>query len=160
MSPDLTIGGSGDLVLQVTNYLFRLNLLKHESSNFDFSVEAAVKEFQQSRGLNVTGVVDAITLRALDEARWKLGDRVLSLISPMMRGDDIASLQSQLSEMGFNRGKVDGIFGVDSESAVKEFQKSVGVKIDGRCGPATIMSMMRLKKMIKLKCKLFKVYAI
>ena len=148
MSPDLTIGGSGDLVLQVTNYLFRLNLLKYESSNFDVSVEAAVKEFQQSRGLLVTGVVDAITLRALDEARWKLGDRVLSLISPMMRGDDIASLQSQLSEMGFNRGRVDGIFGVDSESAVKEFQKSVGVKIDGRCGPATIMSMMRLKKMV------------
>ena len=148
MSPDLTIGGSGDLVLQVTNYLFRLNLLKYESSNFDVSVEAAVKEFQQSRGLIVTGVVDAITLRALDEARWKLGDRVLSLISPMMRGDDIASLQSQLSEMGFNRGRVDGIFGVDSESAVKEFQKSVGVKIDGRCGPATIMSMMRLKKMV------------
>lgn len=148
MSPDLTIGGSGDLVLQVTNYLFRLNLLKYESFNFDVSVEAAVKEFQQSRGLIVTGVVDAITLRALDEARWKLGDRVLSLISPMMRGDDIASLQSQLSEMGFNRGRVDGIFGVDSESAVKEFQKSVGVKIDGRCGPATIMSMMRLKKMV------------
>lgn len=148
MSPDLTLGGSGDLVLQVTNYLFRLNLLKFESSKFDAVVEAAVKEFQQSRGLIVTGIVDAITLRALDEARWKLGDRVLSLMSPMMRGDDVAALQSQLSEMGFNSGRVDGIFGVESESAVKEFQKSVGVKVDGRCGPATIMSIMRLKKMV------------
>ena len=148
MSPDLTIGGSGDLVLQVTNYLSRLNLLKFESSKFDATVEAAVKEFQQSRGLNVTGAVDAITLQALDEARWKLGDRVFSLISPMMRGDDVATLQSQLSEMGFNCGRVDGIFGVDSESAVKEFQKSVGVQVDGRCGPATIMSILRLKKMV------------
>ena len=94
MSPDLTIGGSGDLVLQVTNYLCRLNLLKFESLKFDAVVEVAVKEFQQSRGLIVTGVVDAITLRALDEARWKLGDRVLSLLSPMMRGDDVAALQS------------------------------------------------------------------
>ena len=148
MSPDLTIGGSGDLVLQVTNYLCRLNLLKFESLEFDAVVEVAVKEFQQSRGLIVTGVVDAITLRALDEARWKLGDRVLSLLSPMMRGDDVAALQSQLSEMGFNCGRVDGIFGVESESAVKEFQKSVGAKVDGRCGPATIMSIMRLKKMV------------
>ena len=148
MSPDLTTGGSGDLVLQVTNYLMRLNLLKFESSKFDTTVEQAVKEFQQSRGLNVTGAVDAITLQALDEARWKLGDRVFSLISPMMRGDDVATLQSQLSEMGFNCGRVDGIFGVESESAVKEFQKSVGVKVDGRCGPATIMSILRLKKMV------------
>ena len=110
MSPDLTLGGSGDLVLQVTNYLTRLNLLTHESSHFTPAVESAVKEFQQSRGLTVTGVVDAITLRALDEARWKLGDRVLSLASPLMRGDDVAALQSQLSEMGFNCGRVDGIF--------------------------------------------------
>lgn len=148
MSPDLTLGGSGDLVLQVTNYLSRLNLLKFESSIFDSSVVAAVKEFQQSRGLTVTGIVDSITLRALDEARWKLGDRVLSFTTPLMRGDDVAALQSQLSEMGFNCGRVDGIFGADCESAVKDFQKSVGVKVDGRCGPATIMSMMRLKKMV------------
>jgi N-acetylmuramoyl-L-alanine amidase len=148
MSPDLTIGGSGDLVLQVTNYLCRLNLLKFESLEFNTVVEVAVKEFQQSRGLIVTGVVDAITLRVLDEARWKLGDRVLSLLSPMMRGDDVAALQSQLSEMGFNCGRVDGIFGIESESAVKEFQRSVGAKVDGRCGPATIMSIMRLKKMV------------
>ena len=148
MTPDLTFGGSGDLVLQVTNYLSRLNLLKAETSHFDSGVEAAVKEFQQSRGLTVSGVVDEITLRALDEARWKLGDRVLSLASPPMRGDDVAALQSQLSEMGFNCGRVDGIFGIDSEVAVMEFQKSVGVKVDGRCGPATIMSMLRLKKIV------------
>ena len=148
MSPDLTLGGSGDLVLQVTSYLTRLNLLKEEGSQFTESVESAVKEFQQSRGLTVTGVVDSITLRALDEARWKLGDRILSLASPAMRGDDVAALQSQLSEMGFNCGRVDGIFGSDLESAVMEFQKSVGVKVDGRCGPATILSMMRLKKIV------------
>ena len=96
----------------------------------------------------MSGVVDSITLRALDEARWKLGDRVLSLTSPAMRGDDVAALQSQLSEMGFNCGRVDGIFESDTESAVMEFQKSVGVKVDGRCGPATILSMMRLKKIV------------
>ena len=65
-----------------------------------------------------------------------------------MRGDDVALLQSQLSEMGFNCGRVDGIYGPTSESAVSEFQKSVGVKVDGRCGPATIISLMRLKKIV------------
>ena len=148
MTPDLTYGGSGDLVLQVTNFLTRLNLLKSESQIFDATVEAAVKEFQQARGLTVTGVVDAITLRSLDEARWKLGDRVLSFGTPAMRGDDVAALQSQLSEMGFNCGRVDGIFGQDTEIAVMDFQKSVGAKVDGRCGPATIMAILRLKKIV------------
>src|ERR1019366_5827873 len=94
MMPDLTLGGSGDLVLQVTNFLVRLNLLNVESSAFTEVVEAAIKEFQQARGLSITGVVDAATLRALDEARWKLGDRVLSLTSPFMRGYQVANLQS------------------------------------------------------------------
>jgi len=148
MTPDLTRGGSGDLVLQVTHFLVRLNLLNAESSEFTGAVEAAVKEFQQARGLSITGVVDTVTLRALDEARWKLGDRILSLTIPFMRGDDVANLQSQLSEMGFNCGRVDGIYGHESEVAVRDFQKSVGVKTDGRCGPATIMSIMRLKKIV------------
>ena len=148
MTPDLTLGASGDRVLQVTDFLVRLNLMNVESSIFNRAVEAAVKEFQQARGLSITGVVDVATLRALEEARWKLGDRVLSLTSPLMRGDDVANLQSQLSEMGFNCGRVDGIYGYETEVAVMDFQKSVGAKADGRCGPATIMSIKRLKKIV------------
>jgi N-acetylmuramoyl-L-alanine amidase len=50
--------------------------------------------------------------------------------------------------MGFDCGRVDAVFGPRTESAVKEFQKSVGVKVDGVCGPATIMSLMRLLKTV------------
>ena len=148
MTPDITQGESGDLVLQLTDYLFRLGYLPAAKNSFDDDVAQAVKAFQQARGLTISGVVDAITLRSLEEARWKLGDRTLSLITPAMRGDDVAQLQSQLSEMGFNCGRVDGIFGPQTESALKEFQKSVGVKVDGQCGPATVMSMMRLMKIV------------
>ena len=148
MTPDITQGESGDLVLQLTDYLFRLGYLPASKNSFDDDVAQAVKAFQQARGLTISGVVDAITLRSLEEARWKLGDRTLSLITPAMRGDDVAQLQSQLSEMGFNCGRVDGIFGPQTESALKEFQKSVGVKVDGQCGPATVMSMMRLMKIV------------
>ncbi len=148
MTPDITYGESGDRVLQLTDYLTRLGLLKTPQDSFDGVVVDAIKNFQQNRGLSVTGVVDSITLRSLEEARWKLGDRTLHITQPLMRGDDVALLQSQLSEMGFNCGRVDGIYGPASESAVCEFQKSVGVKVDGRCGPATIISLMRLKKIV------------
>jgi N-acetylmuramoyl-L-alanine amidase len=99
--------------------------------------------------LIVTGKIDEPTLRTIDEARWKLGDRTLSFVpGKPLRGDDVATLQSRLVEMGFDCGRVDAVFGVRTDGAVKEFQKSVGVKVDGVCGPATIMSLMRLLKTV------------
>ena len=108
-----------------------------------------IRSFQQARGLHVTGELNPETLRAIEESRWKLGDRSLYLQnSPLMHGDDVAALQSRLTEMGFNCGRVDGIFGEITESAVKDFQKSVGVKVDGKCGPATIIALLRLTKIV------------
>jgi N-acetylmuramoyl-L-alanine amidase len=108
-----------------------------------------IRSFQQERGLHITGELNEQTLRALEESRWKLGDRSLYLQkSPLMYGDDVAALQSRLTEMGFHSGRVDGIFGPMTESAVKEFQKSVGVVVDGKCGPATIIALLRLTKIV------------
>jgi N-acetylmuramoyl-L-alanine amidase len=108
-----------------------------------------IRSFQQERGLHVTGELNDQTQRALEEARWKLGDRSLYLQqSPYMRGDDVAALQARLTEMGFHCGRVDGIFGPMTEAAVKEFQKSVGVVVDGKCGPATIIGLLRLTKIV------------
>jgi N-acetylmuramoyl-L-alanine amidase len=50
--------------------------------------------------------------------------------------------------MGFDCGRVDGIYGPRTEGAVKEFQKSVGATVDGRCGPATIIALIRLTKIV------------
>jgi N-acetylmuramoyl-L-alanine amidase len=111
--------------------------------------ESEIRSFQQARGLSVTGLVDEVTARALEEARWKLGDRSLYLQeSPLMHGDDVAALQSRLTEMGFDCGRVDGIYGPRTELAVKDFQKSVGATVDGKCGPATIIALIRLTKIV------------
>jgi len=111
--------------------------------------EEQIRSFQQSRGLTVTGRIDAITSRALEEARWKLGDRSLNLQeAPLMRGDDVGALQSRLTEMGFDCGRVDGIFGVRTSAAVKEFQQSAGIVVDGKCGPETIIGLLRLSRIV------------
>jgi N-acetylmuramoyl-L-alanine amidase len=65
-----------------------------------------------------------------------------------MRCDDIAALQARLTEMGFDCGRVDGIYGPRTEAAIKEFQKSVGTTVDGKCGPATIIALIRLTKIV------------
>jgi len=111
--------------------------------------EAQIRSFQQSRGLTTTGKIDEVTRRALEEAQWKLGDRSLNLQEPpLMRGDDVAALQSRLTEMGFDCGRVDGIYGPRSAAAVKEFQQSVGITVDGKCGPETIIGLLRLTRIV------------
>lgn len=39
------------------------------------------------------------------------------------KGNDVKTLQTLLNEKGYNCGKVDGIFGKNTENAVKQFQK-------------------------------------
>jgi N-acetylmuramoyl-L-alanine amidase len=98
----------------------------------------AVKGFQRARGLNVDGIVGPDTWRSLYEAGYRLGDRMLFLRRPMMRGEDVSELQSRLSSLGFDPGKVDGVFGPKTENAVVEFQHNRGLAEDGKAGPETV----------------------
>jgi N-acetylmuramoyl-L-alanine amidase len=141
-------GDSGQAIENLTANLVSLGLLAKRQDSYDSLVEAAIRALQQSRGLKVTGLCDPKTLQALEEARWKLGDRTLELTSPMMRGDDVATLQRKLLEMGFDIGKADGIFGPKSALGLKEFQKSVGIEPNGTCGPNTVIALMRLVRTV------------
>ncbi len=47
-------------------------------------------------------------------------------------------LQSRLSQLGFDPGRVDGIFGPDTEKAVLEFQRNRSLTEDGTAGPEVI----------------------
>jgi N-acetylmuramoyl-L-alanine amidase len=118
-------------------------------ATFDQACDRAVRHFQQQRGLNVDGLVGRETYEALEEARWRLGDRVLShQVSRLQRGDDIAALQRRLLEMGFNCGRADGIFGPDTANALRELQRSLGVSPDGTCGPETFRALERLNRTV------------
>jgi hypothetical protein len=52
-------------------------------------------------------------------------------------GDTVVKLQSRLHELGFYRGPIDGAFGGGTESAVKSFQKTRGLSVDGCVGSDT-----------------------
>ncbi len=116
---------------------------------FDCALEAAVRAFQQRRGLLADGVVGAQTVRALEGARWRLGDRVL-LQAPghRMRGDDVAALQERLVVLGLLAGPVDGVFGPRTDGALRELQRSLGVEVDGICGAATLRAMDALARAV------------
>jgi N-acetylmuramoyl-L-alanine amidase len=112
---------------------------------FDAPVAQAVRAFQQRRGLLADGIVGPQTYRALDGARWALGDRIL-LHTPghLLSGDDVAELQDRLLGLGFHVGRVDGLFGPSTETALRELQRGVGLEPDGTCGPSTLRALAQL----------------
>jgi N-acetylmuramoyl-L-alanine amidase len=150
MSDQYKVGERSNAIELISNTLTRLGFLKTASDLYDQQLVEAIKAFQQERGLTATGLINETTLRTLEEARWRIGDRILLVNNPVLiRGDDVSTLQKRLIEMGFNCGKMDGIYGIKTEAAVKEFQKSVGIVVDGKCGPTTLISLMRLVKTVQ-----------
>ncbi len=149
----LRLGSTGAAVAEVRARLAHLGLLNnsgYETLNvYDENVDHAVRIFQQERGITVDGIVGAETFRRLDEARWNLGDRVLSFTAGhLMIGDDVTELQRKLNELGFNAGRPDGIFGPSTDTALREFQRGVGVSADGICGLETLRSFDRLSRSV------------
>jgi N-acetylmuramoyl-L-alanine amidase len=112
---------------------------------FGTSTEAAVRAFQQVRNVLVDGRVDATTWQELVEAGYTLGDRVLYLRSPFARGDDVRMLQSRLNLLGFNAGREDGILGPKADQAIREFQRNVGLPVDGIVGATTQHALLGLR---------------
>lgn len=106
---------------------------------------AAVRRFQIDHGSAASGTCDGTTWRLVEEAEFALGDRLLCLVSPMMRGPDVSEVQLRLGSLGFDAGRVDGIFGPATQLAVRDFQRNAGLICDDVCGPDTIEALIRLE---------------
>jgi N-acetylmuramoyl-L-alanine amidase len=145
------LGDTGDAVADIRSLLATLELLPSADgtpeggATFDAAMDRAVRAFQQQRGLTVDGIVGPQTYRILDEARWKLGDRLLTHVpGNLMSGDDVLTLQQRLLDLGFQVGRADGFYGHQTEMGVREFQRNIGVPADGTCGPSTLKALSRL----------------
>jgi N-acetylmuramoyl-L-alanine amidase len=114
---------------------------------YDETIEARVREFQELRRLRVDGICGPETWGALIESGFHLGDRLLYLSSPMLRGDDVIELQRQLNALGFDAGREDGILGPDTETALRQFQRNAGTTADGVFGPATLEAIQRVSSL-------------
>jgi N-acetylmuramoyl-L-alanine amidase len=146
----LRLGDRGAAVAEVRAALVDLGHLPARDSEavFDRSIDHAVRAFQQHRGLIVDGLVGSATYRALKEASYRLGARTLiyQLTAPMS-GDDVMTLQTRLMELGYNTGRPDGVFGPQTDVALRSFQRECGVTSDGICGPATLRALGYLTRM-------------
>jgi N-acetylmuramoyl-L-alanine amidase len=127
-------GDRGEPVRDIQRRLTGLGFPAETDGIYGPQTVATVAQFQESRGLPADGIVGPETWRALVEAGFRLGDRMLYRRSPMMRGDDVSRLQRSLGSLGFDAGKVDGLFGPDTLRALLDFQRNRGMAEDGITG--------------------------
>lgn len=146
----LRLGDRDAGVAEIRGILAALGLLSNTDPAtddlFDAATEEAVRAFQQRRGLSVDGKVGPETYRALHGAKWRFGERVLSHnVTQPMFGDDVAELQRHLLEIGFDTGRTDGHFGATTARALQSFQRDMGLRPDGVCGPVTLRALRALE---------------
>ena len=107
------------------------HLLRHHGASiaadrsFGPLTDAAVRNFQQNRGLTVDGIVGNQTWPAL-----------LVTVRRGSRGEAVRAVQHQLNARTSSL-LVDGDFGPQTEKAVREFQQTSGLVVDGVVGPQT-----------------------
>jgi N-acetylmuramoyl-L-alanine amidase len=145
VTTSIKVGDRGPEVVDVQERLSRLGYREAApDGQFGQRTLGDVRQFQRDRGLAADGIVGPETWRSLVEASFSLGDRLLWHTRRMMRGDDVLELQHRLNRLGFDAGPEDGIFGPLARAAVEEFQRNVGLDVDGVVGPATVVALQRL----------------
>ena len=99
---------------------------------FGATTEAAVKAFQQAKGISADGVVGKVTWINIDEA-----DQSEPVLKVGSTGLPVRRAQERISLVGYDVGGVDGRYGIATKGAVKKLQEQRGLAIDEVVGPQT-----------------------
>ena len=57
------------------------------------------------------------------------------------KGDEVTQIQTKLKRWGYYNGNIDGIYGSQTQEAVRYFQRKNGLTVDGIAGPKTLAAM-------------------
>jgi peptidoglycan hydrolase-like protein with peptidoglycan-binding domain len=126
--PVIRKGSRGDAVRRAQE---NLNLRGYDVGRVDgifgAKTDRKVRWYQGDRGLTVDGIVGPRTWARLDPPTVRNGSR----------GPAVTLLQQLLIDHGFDPGDIDGEFGPNTESAVREFQTVYELEVDGIVGQRT-----------------------
>ncbi len=147
--PVIHYGNRGPAVKTAENSLRRLGYY-HGAIDSVFGPELlfAVKAFQGHYGLTQDGTIGALTWRKLDAAsspHRASSDHVSPTVEashvPTVRlgshGPAVFHVQHLLNRDGYHV-KIDGQYGPATYAAVRKFQASHGLRVDGICDPGTL----------------------
>lgn len=123
---------------------YQVGAAERDAKHFGPSTAEQVARFRLDHGLPMGTEVDLATWSELVDEGYHMGDRTLYLRLPNFHGNDVRTLQTALSILGFSCGEIDGSFGAHTEAAVKQFQDNVGMLADGICFQDTFQAIWRL----------------
>lgn len=150
--PLIRTGNRGDSVKELQT---KLNALGYNCGAVDgifgSKTYAAVVAFQKAMGIGVDGVVGpetwgkldvtGITVTTAPSAVTSAVNLTISSNMPLITkgstGDAVKALQTKLNALGYDCGKVDGIFGDKTLAAVKAYQTDKALLVDGKVGNQT-----------------------
>ena len=155
--PTLKFGDTGDSVKKLQHFLIKrvpdIQSLVIDGVFGEITL-LAVEVFQYRTFLKQDGIVGIVTWEAL-----YIGQRPdLPLLYGGSYCDDVAKIQSVLKFSDFIRetldfdgyyfGKIDGMFGFETQAAVKSFQNHKQIRVDGVIGSQTWDYLMELAGLI------------
>ena len=156
------LGDSGPEITVIQERLQKLGYLNQSpTGNFGSVTRDAVIQFQQEKGLPPDGIVGPETIAELfspvRQARFETyqlpplrSDVVRQTFSPTSRtnvlqrgdrGSEVRQLQERLKVQGFDPGLIDGIYGSQTENAVRQFQQANRLFPDGVADSATLAAL-------------------
>ncbi len=132
---NLHYGMESFLVPEIQNVLMDMGYMEVDrtSDYFSRTTKLAVERFQAINGLEVTGYIDEELLNLLTSP-----DAKPFVMSIGIEGDDVADVQSRLSELGFYKGELTGIYDEMTQEAVLKFQESNSIEATGNAGSDTV----------------------
>ena len=114
---------------------------KHTSGTFDERTRGALEAFQAKSKLPVTGTVDTRTWKELKKSyilSKKPADPAQKLNE---RSGAVKASEKLLKKLGFNPGRIDGLFDALTQKAVKAYEKKAELEQDGAIGTNQLAKM-------------------
>lgn len=96
------------------------------------------KKFLRRRVLSLMLAVVLLGSIGTIAAVQSADDSVSTLSKMGSRGDEVRRIQQKLKNWGYYTGSVDGIYGSQTQNAVRKFQRDNGLTVDGIAGPKTL----------------------
>ena len=141
-------GARGDEVRRVQLLLIARGCLEGEADGVcGADTVRAIERFQKEAGLVVDGICGQETFDLLEQQAKEReiaetgevpGGGVVKL---GLHGPGVAHVQELLIGRGYLEGEADGVCGSRTAVAIAKFQKEMGLKADGVCGPLTYSSL-------------------
>lgn len=153
----IKMGQRGASVTALQQSLQKLRLYKGKIDGvYGKDTQAAILAFQKAQKLPQTGNYDTFTKEKMDSVLKQTSVKLTTAVKSTAvtypavqvgsRGTNVTQLQQDLKKVGLYSGKIDGVFGNGTKTAVLKFQQKYKLKATGKADAATQAKMNEVLK--------------